>query len=328
MIKRQTSPLMHNAPSFGRTDLLSRLPEVQGKYRPCAVLADMCWFGVGGAAEVLFTPANADDLAHFLNATPPDIPVNILGAGSNILVRDGGVSGVVIKLGRDFGNIEFDDAHVLTAGAAAQDMMVARAAAKHGLAGVEFFAGIPGTIGGALAMNAGAYGCQTADCFISAEGFDRQGKALHLSKNDMSFAYRQNGLGEDVFFTSACFALQPGNADDIARRMAEITNARQNTQPVKTRTGGSTFRNPDGTKPDGVKAWQLIDKAGCRGLRQGGAQISEQHCNFMVNDGTATASDLEMLGETVREKVMAETGIALDWEIKRIGQFLVEGEGA
>lgn len=301
------------------SDLLARLPIVRGKYRTGVMLSDITWFRVGGAAEVFFTPADAEDFQHFLQHTPPEIPVAILGAGSNTLVRDGGVAGVMVKLGGGFANIKVEN-NILTAGAAALDMSVARAAAQHGLAGLAFFAGIPGSIGGALRMNAGAYGGETADCFTSAQGFTRTGEAQNFTKDDMGFSYRHCGLDENIFFTSARFSLQAGNADDILARMNEITTARASTQPVKSRTGGSTFRNPNGTDPKAAKAWKLIDAAGCRGLRLGDAQVSEQHCNFLINHGAAMAGDLENLGENIRQKVIADAGIDLHWEIKRIGQ--------
>lgn len=301
------------------THLLDRLPEVKGKYRTGVMMSDITWFRVGGAAEVLFSPADADDLQHFLANTPLDVPVSILGAGSNTLVRDGGMAGVMIKLGGALAQVTVDEQNILTAGAAALDMTVAKMAAKHSLTGLEFYAGIPGSIGGALRMNAGAYDGETADCFISATAVERTGKALHFNHTDMGFAYRHSNVGDDIFFVSAQFGLSQDNQKDILKRMSDITSSRESTQPVKSRTGGSTFRNPCGTNPDGPKAWKLIDDAGCRGLRVGDAQMSELHCNFMINHGEASAADLETLGEEVRRKVLDLSGIELHWEIKRIG---------
>jgi UDP-N-acetylmuramate dehydrogenase len=304
-------------------EIIPSLPEIRGKYRAGLALSDLTWFRVGGAADVLFSPADEDDLQHFLKNCPSDIPVTVLGAGSNTLVRDKGVSGVVIKLGKAFADVTVamrDGDAVVIAGAAALDVAVSRLAAKHSLSGLEFFRGIPGSIGGALRMNAGAYGGETADVFDHAIGYDLQGQRLEFTSADMGFAYRHCGLPEDVIFTSAQFKTSAGDAAVIQSRMDEISRSRETSQPIRSRTGGSTFRNPGGANPDGPKAWKLIDAAGCRGLWQGDAQVSEQHCNFLINHGQATATDLETLGETVRRKVLETGGVELHWEIKRIGE--------
>ena len=305
-------------------EIMPDLPEIRGKYRAGLALSDMTWFRVGGAADVVFSPADEDDLQHFLKNCPSDIPVTVLGAGSNTLVRDKGVSGVVIKLGKAFADVTVDigdDGHgVVAAGAAALDVAVSRLAAKHSLSGLEFFRGIPGSIGGALRMNAGAYGGETADVFEHAIAYDLQGQRLEFTPADMGFAYRHCGLPEDLIFTSARFKAVAGDVAEIESRMDEISRSRETSQPIRSRTGGSTFRNPGGANPAGPKAWKLIDAAGCRGLWQGDAQVSEQHCNFLINHGAATAADLETLGETVREKVLETGGVELHWEIKRIGE--------
>lgn len=295
------------------TSLLNRLPPVQGRLTANAGLAGLSWFRVGGPAEVLFEPANADDLAAFMTNLPADVPVTVIGVASNLLVRDGGVAGVVIRLGKAFADIAVDGDTVI-AGAGAMDVNVSRAARDAGLAGLEFLIGIPGTIGGALRMNAGAYGAEVSDIFAAARAVTGRGEVAALSPADMVFAYRHCGQPDDVIFTQATFRGMPGDVDAISRRMADIQKARGETQPVKSRTGGSTFANPDGHK-----AWELIEKAGCRGLTRGGAQVSPQHCNFLINTGNATAADLEGLGEEVRRRVLEETGIELHWEIRRIG---------
>ena len=294
------------------------LPPVRGTARPDFRLADVTWLRVGGVADTLFTPHDADDLAAFLKAA--DVPVAVLGAGSNVLVRDGGIRGVVIRLGRGFGAIERDGATGFIAGAAVPDMALARAAAEAGVAGFAFYSGIPGTIGGALAMNAGAFGAETRDVLVSVSAITMQGERIELSADELKLGYRHNGLDMPVIYTAARFRGTDGDKAAIRKAMDEIAAQRQESQPIKTRTGGSTFRNPDGADPDGVKAWQLIDAAGCRGLTHGDAQMSEQHCNFLVNRGAATADDLETLGETVRERVAAQSGVSLDWEIRRMGE--------
>ena len=295
------------------TTLLDRLAPVRGRLTANAALAGFSWFRVGGPAEVLFEPADADDLAVFMANLPADVPVTVIGVASNLLVRDGGVAGVVIRLGKAFAEISVDG-DMVTAGAGAMDVNVARAARDAGLAGLEFLIGIPGTVGGALRMNAGAYGAEVSDIFAAAWAVTGRGEDAALSPADMAFAYRHCGQPENVIFTRAAFRGVPGDVDAIAQRMAEIQKARGDTQPVKSRTGGSTFANPDGHK-----AWELIDEAGCRGLTRGGAQVSPQHCNFLINTGNATAADLEGLGEEVRRRVLEETGVELHWEIRRIG---------
>lgn len=294
--------------------LLSRLPEVRGRLEAEFPLADLTWFRTGGPAEVLFTPADEDDLADFLAATPADVPVTVLGVGSNTLVRDGGVPGVVIRLGRGFGGLEVLENCQIEAGCAVPDVKAARFAADNGIDGLTFLRGIPGTIGGALRMNGGAYGGETKDVLISARAVDRQGRKIVLNNADMGYSYRHCGAAADLIFTSAVLQGRPGDKAAILAAMDEITAKRELTQPVKSRTGGSTFKNPEGHK-----SWQLIDAAGLRGFRVGGAHMSELHCNFLINDGNATAHDIETLGETVRERVKAHSGVDLEWEIKRIG---------
>ena len=293
--------------------LIDRLPPVRGRLAAQAPLSRLTWFGVGGPAEVLFTPADADDLQTFLAARPTGLPVTVIGVGSNLLVRDGGVPGVVIRLGAGFAGIHCDGAK-LTAGAAARDVAVAKQAAEAGIGGLEFLSGIPGTIGGALRMNAGAYGGEMKDVTVAVRAIDGQGRPHILSGAEMGFAYRRSGLAEDWIFVEATLEGRPEPADAIAARMAAIRRNREGSQPIRSRTGGSTFANPT----EG-KAWQLIDQAGCRGLRRGGAQISEKHCNFLINTGGATAAELEDLGEEVRRRVRDQTGVDLHWEIRRIG---------
>ena len=302
----------------GSNPLLARLPEVRGRYTERASLAGITWFRVGGPAEVSFRPADREDLLTFLSAKPADVPVTLIGVGSNLLVRDGGVPGVVIRLGRDFAQIDVEGEEI-ACGAAALDYNVAKVAQRAGLTGLEFLFGVPGTIGGALRMNAGAYGGELADILISAEACDSAGVVEQLLPNDMDLSYRHCGVPADRIFLAARLRGRPGDAEAIAARMAEIQGARDETQPIRTRTGGSTFKNPAQEIAGGRKAWQLIDEAGCRGLRRGGAKVSEKHCNFLINTGDATADDLEALGEEVRARVKAKSGIALEWEIRRIG---------
>ena len=293
--------------------LIDRLPKVRGELVADAPLAPLTWFRAGGNAEVLFRPADADDLADFLAGTPDDVPVTVIGVGSNLLVREGGVPGVVIRLGRGFMNISVEGMRV-RAGTAALDVAVSRAAQEAGIAGLEFYRGIPGSIGGALRMNAGAYGGETKDVLVEAIAIDRKGKRHVLKNADMQYSYRHSGAADDLIFVEAVFEGRPGDKDEILAKMNEITSSREATQPVRTRTGGSTFKNPEGHK-----SWQLIDAAGCRGLKHGGAQVSELHCNFLINTGDATASDLEALGEEVRRRVKETSGVTLEWEIRRIG---------
>jgi UDP-N-acetylmuramate dehydrogenase len=300
--------------------LLRRLPPVRGRLEANAPLAELTWFRAGGAAEVLFTPADEADLAAFLKATPADVPVMVIGVGSNLLVRDGGVPGVVIRLGRGFAEVSEEPGQRIWAGAAALDVRVARFALEKSIDALTFLRGIPGSIGGALRMNAGAYGGETKDILIEARAVDRSGNIHVLSNKDMNYSYRHCGAPEGLIFTEALFQGRPGNAAEIAAAMDKITESRQATQPIKSRTGGSTFKNPPGHK-----SWQLIDQAGLRGFAIGPAKVSELHCNFLINEGGATAAQIEALGETIRARVKANSGIDLDWEIKRIG---LAGAGA
>jgi len=295
------------------------LPPVRGSLIHGAPLKDLVWFRAGGPAEILFRPADADDLASFLAARPADLRVSVIGVGSNLLVRDGGIPGVVVRLSSAFGRIEVLNSEVgglrVRAGAAALDGAVARAAADAGIAGLEFLRGVPGTIGGALKMNAGCYGSETKDIFVEATAIDGKGNKIRLSSADMGFEYRKaRGAGDDLIFVEAVFEGRSDNPAAIRARMEELSANREASQPIKSKTGGSTFKNPPGHK-----AWQLIDQAGCRGLKIGGAQVSEKHTNFLINTGDATASDLEALGEEVRKRVQEKSGITLEWEIKRVG---------
>jgi UDP-N-acetylmuramate dehydrogenase len=299
-------------PDIG-ADLKAQLPQLRGRLIANQSLAELTWFRVGGPAQVLFVPEDEADLACVVGRLPAHVPVTVVGLGSNLIVRDGGVPGVVIRLGRGFGEIAIEDARV-RAGAAVPDVRVARAAQEAGVAGLAFLRGIPGAIGGALRMNGGAYGRETKDVLIEARGVDRSGAIRTFANADMGFRYRHCGVAEDVIFTQAVFEGTPGDPQKIAAEMDAITEAREATQPVKSRTGGSTFKNPPG-----AKAWQLIDAAGCRGLKIGDAQVSELHCNFLINLGGASAADIETLGETVRSRVKETAGVDLEWEIKRIG---------
>lgn len=290
-----------------------RLPPVRGEYRPGVALARFTWFRAGGPAEMLFIPADEEDLGRFLAHTPEDIPLTVIGVASNLLIRDGGIPGVTIRLRNAFARLDRTDAGV-RAGAAALDINVARFAADEGLSELEFLSGIPGTIGGALRMNAGAYGSEMKDVLLRATAFDRHGNRHMLDRAAMGFGYRHSGAPEDWIFLSAEMSALPAAPEKIAGRMAEIGAARNDTQPVRSRTGGSTFKNPPGKH-----AWQLIDAAGCRGLAVGKAMVSAKHCNFLINTGGATAHELESLGEEVRRRVFAHSGVDLQWEIKRVG---------
>jgi UDP-N-acetylmuramate dehydrogenase len=295
-------------------ELKAKLPDLRGRLLANQALAELTWFRVGGSAQVLFMPDGEDDLAYFLGALPADIPVTVIGLGSNLIVRDGGVAGVVIRLGRGFNETKIEDGNRIRVGTAVPDVKVARAAQEAGLSGLSFMRGIPGAVGGALRMNGGAYGRETKDALIEARGVDRSGQVRVYSNADLHYTYRHCGAPDDVIFTQALFQGEPGDRDTIAAEMNKITEAREATQPIKSRTGGSTFKNPPGHK-----AWQLIDAAGCRGFAIGDAQVSELHCNFLINRGNATAGDIETLGETVRERVKGNSGVTLEWEIKRIG---------
>jgi UDP-N-acetylmuramate dehydrogenase len=293
--------------------LIDRLPKVRGRLTADAPLAQVTWFRVGGPAEVMFRPADIDDLSAFLAAKPADVPVTVIGVASNLLVRDGGIKGVVVRLGRGFVEIETAD-NIVTAGAGALDFNVALTAREAGIGGLEFLSGIPGTVGGGLRMNAGAYGSEFKDVLESATALDAKGTRHALSLADLHLTYRHSGVPSDRIFVAARFKGVAGDKLAIARRMAEIQEAREQSQPIRAKTGGSTFANPPGHK-----AWQLIDEAGCRGIRRGGAMISDKHANFLINTGEATAADIEGLGEEVRARVLAKTGITLEWEIKRVG---------
>ncbi|MGF1543072.1 MAG: UDP-N-acetylmuramate dehydrogenase [Parvularculaceae bacterium] len=289
-------------------------------------MSALTWLRVGGPADVLFSPADEDDLARFLAETPADVPVHIVGVGSNLLVRDGGVRGVVVRLGAPFAETAVDGLDV-RAGAAALDAHVAKAAARAGVAGLEFYRGVPGTIGGALRMNAGAYGGETKDVLVDCVAIDRAGARRTLTNAEMGFSYRHAAAPADLVFTQARFRGRPGEPAEIDARMAEIMAKREASQPIRERTGGSTFANPDPAQSGGLGAWALIDKIGGRGRVVGDAQVSERHCNFMINRGRATAADLENLIESLRADVLDETGVALRWEIQRIGET-ESGEGA
>ncbi len=285
----------------------------RGSMRENVPLAPLTWLRVGGPAARLFQPADADDLAGFLAATPASVPVLPIGVASNMLIRDGGIGGVVVRFGGPLARVERDGT-TLIAGAGALDQRVAQEAQRAGLVGIEFMIGIPGTIGGAVRMNAGAFGGETRDRLIWAEALDRTGRLHRLGNAELGFAYRHSELPEDWIVVRAAFALEPGDPAAIKTRMAEIKAEREAAQPLRVATGGSTFKNPPGHR-----AWQLIDQAGCRGLTRGAAMVSDKHCNFLINTGGATAADLEALGETVRARVEAHSGIRLEWEIKRLG---------
>jgi UDP-N-acetylmuramate dehydrogenase len=294
--------------------LKAAMPELRGRLLANESLAPFTWFRVGGPAQVLFTPADEDDLGYFLKNLPHEQPLYVVGVGSNLIVRDGGVEGVVIRLSpRAFGEVS-TEADMVTAGAAALDKRVAETAASANIGGLEFYFGIPGTIGGALRMNAGANGGETKDVLVEAVGIDRDGNTHVFSNADMKFVYRGTGVDPSIIFTSARFRGMIAAPEAIRARMAEVQDHRETAQPIREKTGGSTFKNPLGHS-----AWKLVDAAGCRGLRLGGAQVSEMHCNFLINAGDATAHDIEMLGETVRKRVQEASGIELQWEIKRIG---------
>jgi UDP-N-acetylmuramate dehydrogenase len=295
-------------------DLKAAMPELRGRLTANQRLSELTWFRVGGPAQVLFTPADEDDLAYFLARFPTELPVTVVGVGSNLIVRDGGLPGVVIRLApRGFGEASAQG-EIVSAGAAALDKRVAETAAAANLGGLEFFFGIPGTIGGALRMNAGANGAETKDVLCEASGVGRDGKKYVFTNSEMKFVYRNSGVDASIIFTSARFRGKPATPEAIRVRMNEVQAHREAAQPIREKTGGSTFKNPPGNS-----AWKLIDAAGCRGLRVGGAQVSEMHCNFLINTGEATASDIETLGETVRARVKENSGIELHWEIKRIG---------
>ncbi len=296
-------------------DLADRLPHVRGRVRSGVALAPLTWFRVGGPAEIMFRPADIEDLAAFMAACPADIPVTVLGVASNLLIRDGGLKGVVIRLGGEFARVRIDETNVI-AGAGALDLTVAEEACAAGVAGLEFLSGIPGTVGGAVKMNAGAYGNEVVDVIESAVLVTRTGKVVTVSGDKLGLSYRHSELPEGAIVVEVTLRGRSDSPGAVAERMREIQSRRAETQPIRARTGGSTFANPPG-----AKAWELIDRAGCRGLTMGGAQVSEQHCNFLINTGEATAADLEALGEEVRRRVHKNSGVELRWEIMRIGAF-------
>jgi UDP-N-acetylmuramate dehydrogenase len=295
-------------------DLKAQMPELRGRLLANQPLAELTWFRVGGPAQALLMPEDESDLAYLLARLPADIPVTVIGLGSNLIVRDGGVPGVVVRLGRGFSEIKIEEGCRIRAGTAVPDVKVARSAQEAGVAGLAFLRGIPGAIGGALRMNGGAYGRETKDALVQARGVDRAGRVQVFGNADMHYTYRHCGAPEDIIFTQALFEGTPGDPAAISVEMDKITESREATQPIKSRTGGSTFKNPPGHK-----AWQLIDAAGCRGLTNGSAQVSPMHCNFLINLGGASAGEIEGLGETVRSRVKDNSGIELEWEIKRIG---------
>ncbi|EXL08126.1 UDP-N-acetylenolpyruvoylglucosamine reductase [Brucella anthropi] len=298
-----------------------KLSGLRGRLTPDAGMDKITWFRAGGPAQVLFQPADEEDLSSFLKAVPEEIPILVVGIGSNLLVRDGGVPGFVVRLSaKGFGEVDQVSETQLRAGAATPDKRVAAAALEAGLAGFHFYHGIPGGMGGALRMNAGANGVETRERVVEVRALDRKGDVHVLSNADMGYVYRHSSASPDLIFTSVLFEGTPGKHEAIKQAMDEVQHHRETVQPVREKTGGSTFKNPEGTS-----AWKEIDKAGCRGLRVGGAQMSEMHCNFMINTGTATGLDLETLGETVRARVFENSGIRLHWEIKRLGLFR-EGE--
>ncbi len=295
-------------------ELKAAMPDLRGRLLANQSLAELTWFRVGGPAQVLFTPADEDDLAYFLARSPQDLPVYVVGVGSNLIVRDGGLPGVVIRLApRAFGETRAEG-DIVSAGTAALDKRVAETAAAANIGGMEFFFGIPGTVGGALRMNAGANGGETKDVLLDATGIGRDGTRHVFTNADMKFVYRSSGVDPSIIFTSARFRGRITAPEAIRARMNEVQAHRETAQPIREKTGGSTFKNPPGSS-----AWKLIDAAGCRGLRVGGAQVSEMHCNFLINTGNATGHDIETLGETVRQRVKETSGIELHWEIKRIG---------
>jgi UDP-N-acetylmuramate dehydrogenase len=299
---------------------IDSLPEVRGLLVANVPLKKYTWLRVGGEAEVLFVPKDETDLAHFLSSTSNEIPVTVLGAASNLLVGDSGVKGVVIKLGGGFSNISIEGSFV-RAGAAALDSKVAKKAALSGISGLEFYAGIPGTVGGALRMNAGCYGSETKDVLVSTVALDRSGRRMVLNLNELKYSYRHSGASNDLIYTEALFKGVPGDISSIHDKISEISDNRNISQPIKEKTGGSTFKNPDKKKSKGLSAWELIDAAGGRGLKVGGAQMSQKHCNFMINTGEATAADFECLGNEIVSKVKKYSGVELQWEIQKIGNF-------
>ncbi len=298
-------------------ELRAAMPDLRGRLTPNAPMDAITWFRAGGPAQVLFSPQDEADLAYFLKHAPTELPVFVIGLGSNLLVRDGGVRGVVIRLGRGFGETVVEPGHRIRTGTIVPDAKVARVAADAGVAGLAFYRGIPGSIGGALRMNAGAHGTETKDCLVGARAADRQGNVHVLTLADMKFTYRHCGIPQDWIFTEATYQGTAGEPAHIIEQMQEVADYREANQPIKERTGGSTFKNPPGNS-----SWKLIDAAGMRGFRVGGAKVSEMHCNFLINDENASGEDIERLGETVRARVQGHSGVGLEWEIIRLGEPL------
>ena len=301
------------------SSILHRLPEVRGKLSENVPLAPYTWLRVGGAAQVLFLPKDTADLASFLAGTPLDIPVQVLGVASNTLVRDGGVPGVTVRLGPAFAEVKHFDEFYISAGAACLDAKLAKMAGAYSIGGLEFYSGIPGTIGGALRMNAGCYGGETKDVLFEVIALDRRGRQQLMGVKEMEYSYRNSGAPSDLIFIEALFKGYERHPELIFTQMARIKEDREKSQPIRERTGGSTFKNPDPNLSDGRGAWKLIHDAGGRGLKVGGATMSGKHCNFMINEKNATAADLELLGETIRKKVKESQGVELSWEVRRIG---------
>jgi UDP-N-acetylmuramate dehydrogenase len=308
------SAVVGAAQPVGAPPVEAALEGLRGSVEPDASLADFIWFRTGGPAQWLVRPADTQDLAHLLAALPGDVPVMAVGVGSNLIVRDGGVAGVVVRLPKSFARVTVDDAGLVRAGAAAMGISVASAARDAGIAGLEFLRGIPGTVGGAVRMNAGAYGREVADILVEATVVRRDGRAETLAADDLGFSYRHSNVADGSIVVEALFRGRPGDPAAIGAEMDRIAAEREASQPLRSRTGGSTFKNPPGQK-----AWALVDAAGCRGLRHGGAEVSEKHCNFLLNLGDATAADIEALGEAVRARVKAHSGVDLQWEIQRVG---------
>ncbi|MGY8986209.1 MAG: UDP-N-acetylmuramate dehydrogenase [Sphingomonadales bacterium] len=302
-----------------RDNLLDSLPNVEGHIEENASLAKYTWFRTGGPAEILFKPKNKSDLQNFMNGCPKNIPLTFVGVGSNMIIRDGGIEGVVIKLGKSFSNIKVEEEYII-AEAGAMDVTVSSEAQKLGLAGLEFLRGIPGTIGGTVKMNGGAYGSEVSDRLVSAKILSRDGIVKTILASEFGFSYRKTSLTKDDIILEATFKCEKSNSKNIQARMDEIMAARESTQPLRTRTGGSTFKNPDVKLSGGKKAWQLIDDSGCRGLTLGGAKVSEKHCNFLINTGKASSKNIEDLGLEVKRKVLDKTGVVLEWEISLVGQ--------
>ncbi|MCX7676493.1 MAG: UDP-N-acetylmuramate dehydrogenase [Alteraurantiacibacter sp.] len=296
------------------------MPPVRGRLTPQAPLDKLVWFKSGGAADWLFEPADLDDLTSFLAQLPENMPVMALGLGSNLIVRDGGVPGVVVRLGKAFSSVEVRREQVLECGGGASGILVASTARDHGIAGMEFLRGIPGTVGGFVRMNGGAYGREVADILVDCDVVLRGGVCVNIPKADLGYSYRHSRLPDEAIVVAARFKGEPGDPAAIAAEMDRIAGEREASQPLRSKTGGSTFKNPDPALSGGRKAWQLVDEAGCRGLALGGAQVSEKHANFLINTGNATSADIEGLGEEVRRRVAERTGINLEWEIKRVGR--------